>query len=133
MLGDFYAKHHAAVFMLEIVAMEHVRLRTGKWHRKPDRDANAFVVVDERERGVASGVGQGGVERTIDVVAVTLDDGLGVGDVTEGQPSRGRGSRLRVEPGVEEGAVHAPPSSWPGSGSGDSSRSWFLSAGPPTA
>src|SRR5438105_212763 len=44
---DLHAKHHAAVFMLEIVAMENVYLRTGKWHRKADRDANAFAGPDE--------------------------------------------------------------------------------------
>src|SRR2546430_16928616 len=44
---NFHAKHHATVLMLEVVAMENVRLRAGKRHREPDRHAHALAGPDQ--------------------------------------------------------------------------------------
>src|SRR5438270_13671826 len=53
----FDAKHHAAVLMLEVVAMEHVRLLAGKRQREVDRDLHALAWPDQH-RVLPSKVGR---------------------------------------------------------------------------
>src|SRR5438093_24555 len=53
---DFHAKHHAAIFMLEIVAMEQIRLRALKRHREAECHTNALPGPDEH-RVLAAEIG----------------------------------------------------------------------------
>src|SRR5438093_9535322 len=53
---NFHAKHHAAIFMLEIVAMEQIRLRALKRHREAECHTNALPGPDEH-RVLAAEIG----------------------------------------------------------------------------